>query len=387
MSRKFLISICSAALLLVNGMVTALPANMTVYTVKPAAVVQSYLFFQGNIAPLRQQRVLSPIVGIVSRAPNFNYGDKVVKGQYLFALKPSDQQNSYRTALLGYLRAKSSYSQAMAKYSGQALLYNNKILARNDFLQVKNNLSDQKLALEEALFNLKTILEKISNNSQVEQRLLQSLSSLSLNNQHVYSALNRSFDEVKIHAPSSGVALLPPKEGGDSDSQPLQADSVVKLEQVLLTVGDFSGLKVSVDVSEVSINKLREGQTAEVTGPAFPGITLLGKVATISYQAKSGGYSGSLPEFPISITVPTLTPAQQTLIHAGMTAQVKISMNNGAHIQVPIGSVSTNKGQASVQKRVNGQWVPTPVVTGNTTLTLVAIVKGLTAGDKIAVPH
>ena len=283
MGRNVVAGLLCTAFLVFGCFASALPANLTIYTVKPAAAVQSYLFFQGNIAPLHQRQVLSPIAGIVSQAPNFNYGDKVTKGQYLFALKPNDQQNSYRTALLAYLRAKSSYSQAMAKYTGQELLYNNKILARNDFLQVKNNLSDQKLALEEALFNLKTILEKISNNSQVEQNLLKSLSSLSLNDQHVYAALNRSFDEVKVEAPASGVALLPPKQGGDSDSQPLQTDSVVKLEQVLLTVGDFSGLKVGVDVSEVSINKLHPGQTAEVTGPAFPGITLAGKVATISY--------------------------------------------------------------------------------------------------------
>ena len=387
MGRNVVAGLLCTAFLVFGCFASALPANLTIYTVKPAAAVQSYLFFQGNIAPLHQRQVLSPIAGIVSQAPNFNYGDKVTKGQYLFALKPNDRQNSYRTALLAYLRAKSSYSQAMAKYTGQELLYNNKILARNDFLQVKNNLSDQKLALEEALFNLKTILEKISNNSQVEQNLLKSLSSLSLNDQHVYAALNRSFDEVKVEAPASGVALLPPKQGGDSDSQPLQTDSVVKLEQVLLTVGDFSGLKVGVDVSEVSINKLHPGQTAEVTGPAFPGITLAGKVATISYQAKSGGYSGSLPQFPITITVPKLTAAQQKLIHAGMTAQVKISLNNGAQIQVPLAAVSTALGKTTVQKVVQGKLVVTPVVTGNTTLKLVTIVKGVTAGDKIALPH
>ena len=387
MGKQRVIVLLGVLCFLISGVGSALPAGVTVYTVKPAANVPSYLYFQGTIEPLHLQRVLSPIAGIVSRAPNFNYGDKVSKGQYLFSLKPSDQQNSYRSALLGYLRAKSSYSQAMAKYSGQALLYHNKILARNDFLQVKNNLSDQKLALDEALFDLKAILEKISNNSQVEQHLLQSLSSLSLNDQHVYDALNRSFDEVKINAPSSGVALLPPKQGADSDSEALQADSVVKLEQVLLAVGDFSGLKVGVDVSEVSINKLRLGQTAEVTGPAFPGISLPGNVATISYQAKSGGYTGSLPVFPISITVPSLTSAQQKLIHAGMTAQVKISINNGTQIQVPIAAVSTQQGQATVQKIVDGKLVSTPVVTGNTSLTLVTIVKGLAAGDKIALPH
>ena len=85
--------------------------------------------------------------------------------------------------------------------------------------------------------------------------------------------------------------------------------------------------------------------------------------------------------------MPKLNAAQQKLIHAGMTAQVKISLNNGAQIQVPLAAVSTALGKTTVQKVVQGKLVVTPVVTGNTTLKLVTIVKGVTAGDKIALPH
>jgi HlyD family secretion protein len=362
-------------------------ADYTPYTVAVTPNVQTYLYFQGNIAPIKESRVLSPIAGIVSKELNFNYGDVVTKGQYLLSLVPSDQENTYRTALLAYLRAKSSYSEALTKYTGQELLYKNKILARNDFMQYQNTLADQKLAVQEALYDLKAVIQKISNNKNIENDLINSLSALSVNDQQVYSALNRSFDEVQIHAAASGVALLPPKSDGDSSATALQKDSVVKLDQVLLTMGDFSGLKVNIDVNEVSINKLRVGQAAEVTGPAFPGITLPGKIATISYQARSGSFGGDLPTFPVVIAVDKLTAEQQKLIHAGMTAQVKISLPQGQQLLVPVSALTLKNDQAYVNKIVNGALVLTPVQTGATTLTDVAITQGLSAGDVIAITH
>jgi multidrug efflux pump subunit AcrA (membrane-fusion protein) len=359
-----------------------------IIVVKQQTASHSFLYFQGNIEPIHEARVLSPIAGIVSESLAFNYGDTIKKSQYLLSLKPSDQENAYRTSLLAYLRAKSSYSEAMTKYSGQKLLYDNKILARNEFQQYKNNFADQKLALEEALFNLKATIAKVSNNSKTENSLINNLSNLSLNDGNVYSALNRSFDEVKVYAPGSGVALLPPKDGGDNaDSTELQKDSVVKLNQVLLSIGDFSGLKVDISVNEVSINRLQKGQEAEVTGPAFPGITLKGKVAVISYQAKSGNFSASLPEFPVTIEVPQLTAQQQKLIHAGMTAQVKISLAQGPQILIPIKAVTMKDGKAYVEKLMNDKPVQTVIKTGDTNLNQVAVIKGLKVGDRIVVAH
>lgn len=388
MQNNWLKIILSSFVFCITTVCGALPANLKIYTVLPASTAKSYLYFQGNIEPLQQRRVLSPVMGVVNKPLNFVYGNKIKKGQYLLSLQPSDQQNSYRTSLLAYLRAKSSYSEALAKFSGQELLYKNKILARNDFQQVKNNLNDQKLALQEALFNLQATITKMSSNGQEKQQLLGSLANLSLNDQHVYSELNRSFSEVKVYAPSDGVALLPPKSSAsDAGNTALQVDSVVKLEQPLLSIGDFSGVKVNVSVSEVSINKLQQGQVAEVTGPAFPGVVLKGSVSSISYQASTNSYAGSIPEFPVTIMVPTLSAQQQKLIHAGMTAQVKIALTSNKQIQVPIAAVSTHNGESTVQKIVHGKLVTTPVVTGTTGLSNVVIIKGLVAGDKIALPH
>jgi multidrug efflux pump subunit AcrA (membrane-fusion protein) len=367
---------------------TPTPGASTTFSVKAQPDVKSYLYFQGTVQPLRENKVLSPIAGVVSKPLNFNYGDVVHKGEYLLALEPNDQESSYRGALLSYLRAKSSYGQALTKYTGQKLLFENKILARNDFEQYKNNLADQKLALQESLFTLRAGLKKVSNDPKADANIIKGLSGLSIDDQQVYKALNRSFSVVKVYAPNTGVALLPPKTNdANTSTGELTQASVVKLDQVMLVVGDFSGLKINISVNEVSINKLKVGQVATVTGPAFPGITLQAKVATISYQAKAGGFSSGLPEFPVTITVQKLKPYQRKLIHAGMSAQVKISLSGGAELMVPITAVSIEAGISYVQLMKNNQAVKTLVNTGVTTPTMVAINSGLKAGDNIVVPH
>lgn len=358
------------------------PTEQT-YTVAKPKVSSTYLYFQGNIKPMTQTRVLSPIAGIVNKKLGFSYGDTVKKGQYLFSLSPSNQENSYRTALLSYLRAKSSYTQANSKYEGQKFLFKNKILARNEFEQYRDNLANEKLALEEALFNLKDAINKVSSNPKVAEQMTANLRDVSINDTAVLKALNQNFNEVKVKAPVAGVALVPPKEDGASTQQ-LSNGSVVKLNQAVVVIGNFSGLKVDVSVNEVSINRIKEGQVAEVTGPAFPGITLNGKVSTISYQAKLAGYSSGLPQFPVEISVTNLTAKQRQLIHAGMTAQVKIDVDQGAQIMIPIKAVTNSNGKAMVEKIVAGKKVATTITTGNTNQSQVAVLSGLKPGDKIA---
>jgi len=361
-----------------------------ILTVHKTSRVKSYLYFQGNVQPLKQYDVLTPIAGLVGKDLNFKYGAAVKKGQYLLSIIPGDKQNSYRTALIAYLRAKSTYGDSLAKFTGQKLLYKHGIVARNDFRGYENNLVNQKLALQEALYNLESLVHKMSSDIKAEGELIKGLSALSINSSKVYAALGQSFSEIKIHSPITGIALLPIGSGSDGNNASktkLHSNSLVKLDQTLLVIGDFTGLRVNVDVSEVSINKLHIGQAAIITGPAFPNFRLQGKVDSISYQAKAGSFNGALPTYPVSIVVPKLTVAQKKIIHAGMTAKVQITLDEGEQLLIPIKAVHLKAGKAYVLKRVDGKSVETPVSTSNTTVDRVEITSGLKVGDKIVIPN
>lgn len=364
--------------------------NIRLFTVKTTPNVKSFLYFQGNIQPLKQISVLTPIAGLVGKRLNFSYGALVHKGQFLLSIVPDDRKNEYRSALIAYLRAKSSYGDSLAKFTGQKLLFKKGILARNNFTQYKNNLIDQKLALKEAFYNLEVIIRKTSNDAQAEQKLLRNLANLTIDNSKVYNALDQTFNQIKIDSPITGIALLPISNNTNDENnsrKALSANSSVKSNQELLTIGDFTGLKVNIDVSEVSINKLHKGQVAIVSGPAFPNINLTGQISTISYQANPNSFSGSLPTYPVSIVVPKLTAKQRKIIHPGMTAKVKITLDEGKQILIPIKAIDIESGKAYVMKKINNKFIKTRIVTGTTTINTVEVLEGLQAGDKIAISH
>ena len=364
--------------------------NTRLFTVKTTPNVKSFLYFQGNIQPLKQISVLTPIAGLVSKHLNFSYGALVHKGQFLLSIVPDDRKNEYRSALIAYLRAKSSYGDSLAKFTGQKLLFKKGILSRNNFTQYKNNLIDQKIALKEAFYNLEMIIRKTNNDAQAEKKLLNNLANLTIDNSKVYNALDQTFNQIKIDSPITGIALLPISGNANDENnsrKALSTNSPVKSNQELLTVGDFTGLKVNIDVSEVSINKLHKGQVAIVSGPAFPNINLTGQISTISYQANPNSFSGSLPTYPVSIVVSKLTAKQRKIIHSGMTAKVKITLNEGNQILIPIKAIDVENGKAYVMKKINSKYIKTMIVTGTTTINTVEVLEGLQAGDKIAISH
>ena len=78
---------------------------------------------------------------------------------------------------------------------------------------------------------------------------------------------------------------------------------------------------VQIYVPEQDISKVSLGQTAEITGDAFPGVTYLGEVSKISdYAAKV--QSGTVQKTAVEVTVNIIEPMES--LKQGYTAQVKL---------------------------------------------------------------
>ena len=145
----------------------------------------------------------------------------------------------------------------------------------------------------------------------------------------------------------------------------------------------MSGLSVTLDVNEVDINQLQSGQKATITGSAFPGITLQGYVEHIEKQASSK--NSNLPTFTTHITIPQLTAEQAQVIHVGMSAKIKINLEENDVIMIPIKAVFQENGQSKVKVKneLTNQIDSIPVITGKTNLSEVSIEQGLRPGDVI----
>ena len=360
------------------------------YTYQTVSISQNLtqsLYFQGTVTPFNTYTVIAPFDAIITKPLGFYYGQLLTKGQYLFTVKPSGDSDNYRDALIAYLNAKRSYNTSLQKFSGQQLMYNNGLIAKNDFIDAQTQILDEKITLEQSLLHLQTVIKLITADANSEKNLLNSLENLNLDDKNIQAALAHGFNEVPLTSPAAGIALTPPSTDSNQSNAPIGINTTVKSGQALVVIGNLTGIKININVEETSINKLIKGQAVTITGPAFSQFTLKGSVDSISYQESANQYGSGNPTYPATVVVPELTVEQQKVIHSGMTANIAILLPQPDAILVPITAIIIDGNNSFVLKKVAGNLVKTPVMTGRTTLDRITILSGLKNGDIIAIPN
>lgn len=361
-----------------------IPEGYDVVTAK-AEPIMKQLYFSGTIQPIRSYYVTSPVEGVIEKK-QFEYGSQLTQAQSLFSIRSTDLEKEYRDSLASYLKAKEQYLSAKLKLHDDEALYKAGIVATNDYHASQNNLNDAYLSFLQAQQALDEVLSKahlnVSNAKQLEI----------CNGSAVSQALLMKFDALNVTSPAQGIALLPEKgAGADNDSSSntkFIIGSPVKNGQVIVTVGDMSGVSLEVSVNQVDINSIKPGQHAVVTSDAFPGVVLTGNVVQVSAQASLNA-TGGIPTFPVRVEVPTVPTVVRNKIAVGMSAMVKIDIQSESQVMVPINAVSL-EGEVSKVKKVDkysGKIVEVPVETGPTTFSSVVILNGIQSGDRILVHH
>lgn len=357
-------------------------AGTTIVIAKEQQPVQQ-LFFSGALAPISSVAVESPVNGIVSTM-GFTYGERVTMGQPLFTLVSHELAENYRKAISDYLQKKQSYQTQKSAYLGEQVLYKAGVVSENDYQNTKSQYENASLAYIESQYNL----EKILRTAKVDFKEIESLS-LS-DTAQVNDILQRHFHDVVVTAPQMGVALYPqPKtssDGATTSDGKLAVGSTVKEGQLLLSVGDLSGLSATFDVSEVDIDRIKKGMAVTVTGSAFPGVVLQGNISSVSAQANQGNANSGLSMFSVNVAIPKIDQKAMQKIRVGMTAKFEIDLQSPAQIMLPINAVFQHNGHNVVRlQNAAGQPQIVPVVTGETTPTQIVIISGVKAGDKVMV--
>lgn len=348
---------------------------------QPSAIT---LYFSGTVGPLKVMTVNSPVDGTVSQKL-FEYGTEVDKDQLLLVLKSSQLAEEYQTSLTTYLKAKKDYLNNLTQLRGTDYLKKLGIISENEYITTQSTNFDLELGYNQAARKLQQTLEKMGNSvGNIMELHIEQVEA-------VHKALAQPADTLKITAPISGITLMPGKGSGGSDSSDssgglLTVGSQIKSGQVLLGIGDSSGVSLLVKINEVNINNIKVGQPAIITSDAFPNITLNGIVEHIVQQAVPSE-SGGTPTFPVNIIVAHLTDEQKKIIHMGMSAKVALQIQSRPAIRVPISAIIVDQGIPTV-KVLDPKYdkiVTVPVVTGSTTLDTVEIQQGLKPGDKVVI--
>lgn len=379
-SKLYGVALLLAAALLACSRSYHAPEGMRLMSVEKRPLV-SELFFSGMVAPIKSSVVVSPIEGVVEEK-YFEYGQFVKKDQALFKIHSSQLEKEYREAITSYLKTKSQYYINKAKLNDDEALQKEGIISRNDYQNSQNTASDSYVAFLQADQSLKQVLEKTHGKWEEAQALKLE------DREAVTKALLNKVDTLTLSANAEGVALMPDKSAGEEGgASKLLLGSQVKSGQVVAVLGDLSGLSVAVSINQVDVNRVKVGQKAFVSSDGFPGLVLQGEVVEVGAQGIAS--STNVTTFPVKIEVKNLSDKAREKIAVGMTAMVKVVVEQAPAILIPIKAVEMKNGMAFVRKldSKHKKLLSVPVMTGKTTLGEVEVLQGLSEGERLLVPN
>jgi RND family efflux transporter MFP subunit len=176
-----------------------------------------------------------------------------------------------------------------------------------------------------------------------------------------------NLDNATLVAPISGTIATMPFTAGHT----MKASDAVKI------VGAGS-IRVSVDISETSMNLVKVGQSAAVSTSA--GAASPGKVTAIGILPADS--TSSTASYPVTVTVPKPAAA----LAPGVTASVSITVARAQKtIVLPVSAVTKTTATTGTVTTLSNSHQPktTQVVLGATGTTTIQVKSGLTIGQRV----
>ncbi len=362
-NQKRLLGAVLIVLLAGAGLVLRSPASTPAtaaeqwLAVKPDPLVHQ-IGLVGKIEPDTTLTLTAPFDGNV-QANLVEQGQRVEAGQVLLRMDPSTLEVQLRDALSAQLKARRTVQEmqdwdsspgvgrarrslrtaemsagnTQRKLTESENLFQRGIIPRNELDDLKQQVQQQQLDLASARSELQQALDQ----GRGEYR---QIAEMELTNATVkYEALRKLLEGREVKAPFSGIVVPAPgnnsPQGGANTNVPVQAGSKVNQGQVLFGLANIERLKIVAKVSELDINQLHQGQAVEVLGDGFDGERLSGSVSVVSGLAMASDSQGSA-QFPVTLSIPKLTPQQLQRVRLGMSARLTIvTYNNAQAIVIP----------------------------------------------------
>lgn len=338
----------------------------------------THLFYSGVVKPIQENLVISPAGGIISKM-NHHYGDVVKKGDVLFTIHSPEMERDFREAITSYLRVKQSYLTSKKSMIGTEMLYKEKIISEQEYASEKGQYQNNLLSYIEASTKLKQFLTYLP----AFQAAFLNADEIDL--QQATQLLQKNMDDVTIQAPASGLILFP--EHKSSEDKEFQTGVEVKKSDVLVAIGDLTGLSITANVTENDINKIKPGSAVRLSFQSNLELELKGTIVSVARQAKTND-NANFSTFPVVIQVPAITEQVAQKIRIGMNTKLDILIEDPPAIKIPIEAV-TEKDHTNYVTIItaDGKTKLRKVITGSTGQNDVTIISGLSKGDRVLMPQ
>jgi PAS domain S-box-containing protein len=366
-------------------------------------VVSSRIAVVGAIDAGSAVTVVGPFDGLVAERL-FRYGGTVERGAPILRLNTGDLEVRIRDARGTFIRARQKSDELRNWMTGvevsrakrtvnstqldigdlqtktrqTKMLLDRGIVSAEEYKGQVQQLRSLGLQLQAAQQDLATTIERGSpeNVSLAGDELA--------NAQTKVTELETDLSKATVLAPVSGVVLQPPESGGKRGDT-IEVGSRVSRGQTVVVIGDLETYSVKANVDEIDVAKVRVGQPVRVTGDAFDGMVLTGKITSVAAQA-SGDNSArtGLPTFPVTVQITGVTPEQRAKIYIGMSANLSIiAYENEEAVVVPLNALHDADGKRTVNVRTGATVHAVPVTLGLSTPDGVEIRSGLKPGDVV----
>jgi HlyD family secretion protein len=351
----------------------AQPPSVEVTTAKIQPLTQG-VSYVGNTEAIREVSLRSQIEGRLLRL-NADVGDRITRGQLIAQLDDILIQTaiSEADAQLAALQSEVIRSQNEVK-NAQVQVKQSEVelkQAQADAKRLKDLAQAGALPLQQA--------EVAQTNAQVAyQRLLASQEQVKIREESVIAAQQRvkaqnsSLAQIKerrsytlLTAPITGIVVAKSTEPGN----------LVQPGGEIITVGDFSQVKVVVPLSELKLQEITLGQRVNVTLDAFGDQIFEGKISQISPAANA-----QTRQIPIEVTIPN----PEGKIGSGLLARVSLDEDRQSIVIPETALQGENKDTIFVIKSQGDDTIVESrnVQLGDRSDNLIEILAGLNQGER-----
>ena len=213
-------------------------------------------------------------------------------------------------------------------------------------------------------------------------RQVQSAADSLLNAQLSMSDTQKQMENYTITSPISGTVIQKNVKAGDTVGTDTTAS------ETLCTIYDLSYLEMTLNVDELEILSIKEGQTVTITADAISDRTFPGVVTSVS---AAGTTTGGTTTYPVTIRI---DDTGDLLPGMNATAEIEVSSASNA-LAVPNGSVVrgnyvlVTKDSPSAANAVQDMTAPdgyvyVKITTGTSDDDYIEVASGLQEGDTIA---
>ena len=300
------------------------------------------------VEPFVIQTIRAPIEGIVSAAPTA--GQAFAAGQIILSLDKKDAAAAAEQANLNRRQAliNRDKSQKAWQSATDDLAKKKSLLAVGAVTQEQvDGAGDSVVAAEYALRSAELSVDQAS---------------LSL------SRANDDLAATEVRAPYAGVVLACDLNPGD----------MVNKSAALMTFADVSRLRLWAEIDEYDIGKVRAGQATSITADALGKDVLASQVERVSPAAL---IVNSISIFKVS----TVIENRDGRLKPGMSADVAVLIRSDKGLVVPSAGVETTRGRSYLKVLEGGEVKIKRVTAGADDGTSVAILDGLSEGERVVV--